>query len=42
MKWVFNMKFYLYYWTCYAKFLLGYKSNFHINHDALKYMINKP
>ena len=23
-------------------YLLGYKFTFHVNHDALKYMINKP
>lgn len=23
-------------------YLLGYKFNFHVDHDALKYMINKP
>ena len=26
----------------YRHYILGYKFTFHVNHDALKYMINKP
>ena len=32
----------LYFVQKYRHYLLGYKFTFHVNHDALKYMINKP